>query len=82
MFDHYSVFKINSEVEFNSKALELYKIQSVQCPIYKKFISIINRPEPKSYQEIPFLPISFFEVSIAIWSEPISSMIIFKIIHR
>ena len=61
MFDHYSVFKINSEAEFNSKALELYKIQSVHCPIYKKFISIINRPEPKSYQEIPCLPISFFK---------------------
>ena len=61
MFDHYSVFKINSEIEFNSKALELYKFQSVHCPIYKKFISIINRPEPKSYQEIPCLPISFFK---------------------
>jgi len=61
MFDHYSVFKINSEIEFNSKALELYKVQSVHCSIYKKFISIINRPEPTSYQEIPCLPISFFK---------------------
>ena len=60
MFNQYSVFKINSEIEFNSKAF-IAAVQSVHCPIYKKFISILNRPEPTSYQEIPCLPISFFK---------------------
>ncbi len=62
MFDHYSVFNINSEAEFDSKALELYKVQSVHCPIYKKFISIINRPEPKyASRNTPVFPFLFLK---------------------
>jgi hypothetical protein len=55
------IFEINSEIEFEELALEIFRFQSNQNVVYKEFINKLGRPFPKSIKEIPFLPISFFK---------------------
>lgn len=49
--------------EFESLALEVFRFQADQLPVYRDFISHLNRdPEAiRSIEDIPFLPISFFK---------------------
>jgi len=51
------------EESFEFLALDIFKFQSEQNPVYKEFISRIGgKPEKvKSLEEISFLPISFFK---------------------
>jgi phenylacetate-coenzyme A ligase PaaK-like adenylate-forming protein len=58
-----SIFKINSEEEFNKKALEIFRFQAKNNIIYKEFISLLslNADNVKKVEEIPYLPISFFK---------------------
>ena len=58
-----SIFKINSEEEFNKMALEIFRFQAKNNQVYKKFISLLNLniDNVKKVEEIPFLPISFFK---------------------
>ena len=62
-FDIKTIFDINSEHEFNEKALKIFHWQAKNIPVYAEYISsldiqseMINRIE-----EIPFLPIQFFK---------------------
>lgn len=55
------IFSLNSNDDFNCLALEIYSYQKTHCGIYRDFIHLLDRPEPKAYAEIPFLPISFFK---------------------
>jgi hypothetical protein len=55
------IFSLNSIDDFNRLALDIYAFQKTQCVVYKNFIDLLGRPEPKTYTEIPFLPISFFK---------------------
>lgn len=55
------IFEINSEIEFEELALEIFRFQSNKNLVYKEFINKLGRPFPKSIKEIPFLPISFFK---------------------
>ena len=55
------IFSLNSIDDFNRLALDIYTFQKTHCVVYKSFIDLLNRPEPKTYTEIPFLPISFFK---------------------
>lgn len=55
------IFALRTEDEFNSLALEVYRFQREHVPVYKEYVETINRPEPKHYSEIPFLPIGFFK---------------------
>ena len=58
-----SIFKLNSEEEFNKKALEIFWFQAQYNEVYKEYISLlgINIDNVKKVEEIPFLPISFFK---------------------
>ncbi|MEN9400002.1 MAG: hypothetical protein RL632_1103 [Bacteroidota bacterium] len=55
------IFSLNSIDDFNRLALDIYAFQKTHCAVYKNFIDLLGRPEPKTYTEIPFLPISFFK---------------------
>ena len=55
------IFSIQTEQDFNQCALEVFHFQKEHVPVYKTFLELINRPEPKHYSEIPHLPISFFK---------------------
>ncbi|MEN9699699.1 MAG: hypothetical protein RLZZ301_897 [Bacteroidota bacterium] len=53
---------------FEQLALELYFRQVQEVPIYRAFVELLAKPNPKTLLEIPFLPISFFK-SHAVRSE-------------
>lgn len=55
------IFSIQTESDFNRCALEVFRFQKEQVPVYKTFLELINRPEPAHYSEIPHLPIAFFK---------------------
>jgi len=55
------IFTLNSDDQFNGLALDMYTFQKNHCAVYRDFIRLLGRPEPKEYTEIPFLPISFFK---------------------
>jgi hypothetical protein len=55
------IFTLNSDDQFNRLALDMYAFQKTHCAVYRDFIRLLGRPEPKEYSEIPFLPISFFK---------------------
>lgn len=55
------IFAINSPEEFNSVALDVFRFQRDHCPVYGAFVSSLGRLEPTKFEEIPFLPISFFK---------------------
>jgi len=46
---------------FEARALELFHYQYAHVEIYRKYVDLLNRPEPTCLTEIPFLPISFFK---------------------
>ena len=57
------IFNISNEDEFNSIALEVFKFQYKNIPVYKKYVDLI-KSQSKSinhFKEIPFLPIDFFK---------------------
>ena len=58
-----TIFSINSEAEFKTKALEVFNYQAKENPIYNSFISHlkINIEEVDEIEKIPFLPIKFFK---------------------
>jgi hypothetical protein len=55
------IFSIQTEADFNSCALDVYRFQKEHVPVYKTFLELINRPEPTHYSQIPHLPIRFFK---------------------
>jgi hypothetical protein len=55
------IFAIASEADFERCALDVYKYQREQVPVYRQFVDLLGKPEPATSAEIPFLPISFFK---------------------
>ena len=55
------IFKISSHQEFEITALEVFAFQKKHSKVYREYVGKLNRPEPKSISDIPFLPISFFK---------------------
>jgi phenylacetate-coenzyme A ligase PaaK-like adenylate-forming protein len=55
------VFQISNDEEFSQLALEIFRFQSKNNPVYREFVQRLNHPTPTKIQEIPFLPISFFK---------------------
>jgi len=68
---------ILNETQFNELALETFGFQVSNIPVYSEYVKSLNRPEPKHFSEIPFLPISFFK-SHKVCKSEISPEIIFK----
>jgi len=53
--------EISSASHFETLALEIYHYQKTHCKVYGDYVRLLNRPEPTSLNEIPFLPIEFFK---------------------
>lgn len=56
-----NIFKNHSPEQFSELCLDVYKYQAKNNLVYKKFIELLNKKEPTSIKEIPFMPISFFK---------------------
>lgn len=56
-----AIFNISDQSDFERVALEVFAFQREHCTVYKDFLQKLNRKEPKTVAEIPFLPISFFK---------------------
>ena len=57
------IFSINNEDQFNTLAIEAFRFQYKNIPVYNEYCNRINK-KPKSishYKQIPFLPIGFFK---------------------
>lgn len=55
------IFSIQTPVDFEQCALEVYRYQTKHVAVYRQFVELLNKPEPTSIADIPFLPISFFK---------------------
>lgn len=57
------IFSIDSAEKFNSVALEVFKIQSSNSPVYREFLENleINPSIINNIKDIPFLPVEFFK---------------------
>ena len=58
-----SIFDINSESAFTKKALELFKFQFEENPVYRSFCDLLYKhpSDVQKLEDIPFLPIEFFK---------------------
>ena len=61
--DYSTIFNINSNAAFTKKALEIFKFQFENNPVYRSFCDLLNKhpSDIKSLEDIPFLPIEFFK---------------------
>ena len=55
------IFTIKTEEAFNKCALDVFAFQREHVPVYHSYLSLVKRPTPTHYSEIPHLPISFFK---------------------
>ena len=57
------IFKIKTEQDFKSLALEIFNFQFENNPVYRSFCDLlyIHPSEVKAIKDIPFLPIQFFK---------------------
>lgn len=61
--DYKSIFDINSEAAFTKKALELFKFQFEENPVYRSFCDLLYKhpSDVQKLEDVPFLPIEFFK---------------------
>ena len=55
------IFNLKTKSDFEKLSLEIFHFQKKNCLVYKNYLNFLNRAEPTSISEIPFLPISFFK---------------------
>ena len=53
--------EISAASDFEILALEIYHYQKTHCKVYGDYVRLLNRADPISLNEIPFLPIEFFK---------------------
>lgn len=77
--DHDKIFSISSSEEFEKTALEVFRFQHKENPVYRRFCKLLRIPVEKvqRLEEIPFLPIDFFKTKEIITYNR-SSQIIFS----
>ncbi len=70
MIDPQKIFSISSEADFKSLALEIFKFQFDNNPVYRSFCDLlyVHPSDVKSIENIPFLPIQFFKTHEVIGS--------------
>ncbi|WP_028871355.1 acyltransferase [Psychroserpens burtonensis] len=63
MINTNAIFSMSSEDEFNTLALEVFKFQFENNPVYRSFCDLLYKhpSDVKQIEEIPFLPIQFFK---------------------
>lgn len=59
----HQVFPIQNDQQFTDIALQAFRFQAQNCPVYREFITNlkVDITKVKRIDEIPFLPISFFK---------------------
>jgi len=59
----YRIFDIATESEFNSNALEIFRFQYQNNPVYRQFCTHLGKTDSniRDIRTIPFLPIEFFK---------------------
>ncbi len=55
------LFTIQSDSDFEKAAIEIFHFQKENCKIYGDYVRLLNKENPSSIKEIPFLPIQFFK---------------------
>lgn len=57
------IFEIGNSLEFNQMALEIFRYQAIQNPIYKSYLNFlkVDVESIRNIEQIPFLPIEFFK---------------------
>jgi phenylacetate-coenzyme A ligase PaaK-like adenylate-forming protein len=57
------VFSIQNDEDFSQIALDVFRFQYYNNPVYKQFCNVIDRTPQKvaAWEQIPFLPISLFK---------------------
>lgn len=63
MIDKHSIFNIKTHSEFENLALQIFKLQFNNNPVYRSFCDLLNTcsSDVKTIKDIPFLPIQFFK---------------------
>lgn len=63
MINTQDIFSISSEEKFNSLALDVFKFQFENNPVYRSFCDLLYKhpSDIKRVEDIPFLPIQFFK---------------------
>jgi phenylacetate-coenzyme A ligase PaaK-like adenylate-forming protein len=63
MIDSNSIFNIKTQTEFENLALQVFKFQFENNPVYRSFCDLLYKHPSavKTLNEIPFLPIQFFK---------------------
>ncbi|MCB0445363.1 MAG: acyl transferase, partial [Gelidibacter sp.] len=63
MINTNDIFNIQTEEEFNTLALKIFKFQFENNPVYRSFCDLlyIHPSDVKVVENIPFLPIQFFK---------------------
>lgn len=57
------IFSINTSLQFEQTAFEIFHYQASECPVYAEFIQSlgISTSSVQKISEIPFLPVEFFK---------------------
>ena len=57
------IFRISKGSEFENIALEIFRLQFLNCPVYNEYVSVLGTDinSVNSLEKIPFLPIEFFK---------------------
>lgn len=56
-----AIFLIDSASEFEDVALKVFHFQRTYCSVYRQYLELLNRAEPKCVSEIPCIPIELFK---------------------
>lgn len=60
------IFSLTDHTTFERLAMDVFRFQREHVPVYKEYVDLLNRPEPKTLTEIPFLPIAFFKSHVVL----------------
>jgi len=62
LFDSYNV----TDASFETLAMEIFHYQSVENPVYKKYLDLLRISPAKisELKDVPFMPISFYKSKI------------------
>lgn len=71
MYNTRNIFSISNANDFNRQALEIFKLQYSNNPVYRKFCDLLQKDphQVNSIDKIPFLPVEFFKSHKIVSSE-------------
>ena len=59
-----AIWEIQSDADFNELALEIFRFQSENNPVYAEFLTLISAKKPTHFSDIPRLPIQkYFRIN-------------------